>query len=263
MESPKNPRVKALLRLRQRRARERDGRMLVEGAREALRALEAGVTVQEAYLCPTLLRGEGAEVARRLRDAGVPVVETSPRAFERLSLRQKPDGVLLVVGSPERDPATLTLPEDALVLVLDGLEKPGNVGAALRSADAAGADAVALAGEGTDLANPNVVRASMGSLFHVPVVQTSGAALRAFLEGRGVRLVAATPEAPVPYWEADLTGPVALVLGTEHAGLGAEWRQAPHEAVQVPMRGAADSLNVATVAALLLFEARRQRATRL
>lgn len=233
--------------------------MLVEGAREALRALEAGVTVHEAYLCPPLLQGDGPEVARRLRSARVPVVETGERAFARLSLRQGPDGILLLVSAPELPLEALTLPSDALLLVLDGVEKPGNVGAALRSADAAGADAVALSGAGTDLANPNVVRASMGSVFHVPTVQRPAPELRTFLDTRGVEVVTATPEAPRPYWALDLTGPVALVLGAEHAGLGAAWRAGPREAVRIPMRGAADSLNVATAAALLLFEARRQR----
>lgn len=259
IDSPRNPRVKALVRLRERRERERTGTMAIEGARELLRALEAGVEVRETYLCPELLRGEGRALPGRLARAGVPVVELAAAAFERASARQGPDGVLAVASRPAWRLELAALPPRPLVLVLEGFEKPGNVGAALRTAEAAGADAVVVTGEGTDLANPHVVRASMGSVFAPPVAALGEAELRNALRARGIATVAAVPTASRDYWDAELTGAVAILIGAEHAGLSAPWSEAADAHVRVPMSGLADSLNAATTAALLLYEAKRQR----
>lgn len=259
IESPRNPRVKALVRLRERRERERSGTMLIEGTRELLRALEAGVDVREAYLCPPLLRGEGVELPRRLAALGIPVVELTRDAFARASGRQGPDGVLALAGTPAWRLDWPSLPRDPLLLVLDGIQKPGNLGAALRTAEAAGADAVVVTGEGTDLANPQVVRASMGSVFAPPVAAMAADALREGLRSRGVRIVATLPSAALDYWDAPLTGAVAVVVGAEHAGLSASWAERADARLRIPMTGLADSLNAATTAALVLYEAKRQR----
>jgi TrmH family RNA methyltransferase len=257
--SPSNPRVKALVRLRNRREREREGRFLIEGARELSRALVAGVALDEAFVCPALLGSEGGGVATRLRDLGVRTTELSEPAFAKVSLRERPDGVLATAPTWSADPSALQLPAEPLLLVLDGLEKPGNLGALLRTADGVGVDAVLVSGAGTDLFNPNVIRSSMGSLFTRPVVALGEGALLAQLRRWGVRVVAATPEAATPYWDADLRGPLAVALGSEHAGLAPSWRSGAELAVAIPMAGLADSLNVATAGALLLYEALRQR----
>jgi TrmH family RNA methyltransferase len=260
IDSPRNPRVKALVRLHTRREREREDRALVEGAREVGRALEAGVEVEAAYLAPSLLGEEGRRVAGALEDAGVPVAELADAPFAKLSRRQHPDGVAAVIRPPRRTLAQLALPPAPLLLVAVATEKPGNLGGLLRSADAAGADAVlAVGGAGTDPWNPGVIRASMGSAFALPVVACEDGAALAWLAARGIRLVAAAPAADREVWDEDLTGPVALALGPEHAGLPAAWLEAAAERVRVPMRGAADSLNVSVTGALLLFEAVRQR----
>lgn len=260
IDSPKNPRVKALVRLHERRQRERSGRAVVEGARETRRALEAGVRVETAYLAPSLLRGEGRDLAAALRSAGVPCLELAEAAFARASRRQGPDGVLAVIRPPRRSLDALRLSEAPLLLVSVGTEKPGNLGGLVRSADAAGADAVlAVDGAGADPWNPGVIRASMGSVFALPLVACDAVEARTWLAARSLRTVATSPAAEVDVWDADLTGGVAIVLGPEHAGLDAAWLEAATTRVRVPMRGAADSLNVGVAGALLLFEALRQR----
>lgn len=250
-----NPELKALARLRERRDREREGRFLIEGTRELRRALQGGVNVQSVCVCPSLLRPEGRDLLARL--GGTDLVELSEAAFAKLSVRENPDGLIGVAGVVARElPA---LPPSALVLVLVGVEKPGNLGALLRTADGVGVDGVILAGGGVDLHNPNVIRASQGSVFTLPVTTLHDEAALAFLREQDFRLFAVTPEGAASYWHADLTGRAALALGTEHAGLPDRWKAAAHRTLAIPMRGAADSLNVATAGALVLYEALRQR----
>ena len=260
--SPTNDRVKELVRLRSRRHRDRSGAFLIEGARETERALQAGVDLRAAYLCPELFNPQAVEAAKRLAEAGVPRVELSEPPFRKASLRSGPDGILTVARTWRPRPESVTLGATPLLLVIDGLEKPGNVGALLRTADAAGVTAVFLTGEGTDVFNPNVIRASMGSVFARPVVPVATDGLAQYLAARSVGVVATSPGADRLYWEVDLTGPTAIVVGSEHAGLEADWLNAADLRVRIPMDGLADSLNVATAGGLLLYEALRQRRSR-
>jgi RNA methyltransferase, TrmH family len=262
IRSRSNPLVKRLVRLRERRAREAEGVLLVEGARELGRAVAAGRRPLLLAYCPEAYSSEASAVAGRVIAAAGERRRLGPEAFAKVSLRDRPDGLLGLVAATQPPLDALAWPPDALYLVMAGLEKPGNLGALLRSADAVGCDAVFVTGAGTDLGNPNVVRASMGSVFSRPVLQLDGAALRAELAGRGVRLVATSPDAARDYWSVPLTGSVAIVVGPEDEGLDAGWLAAADEVVAIPMRGAADSLNVATSGALVLFEALRQRILR-
>lgn len=257
--SPANDRVKELVKLRSRRHRDRSGAFLVEGAREATRALDAGVTVRSAYVCPEVFNQDSEAVAGRLAEHPAPVIELAPDAFQKASYRDSPDGILLVADTWSPDLAGLSLPTHALVLVIDGLEKPGNVGALLRTADAAEANAVFLTGHGTDVFNPNVIRASMGSVFSRPVVPADPGELATFFTERAVAVVATSPGAHKAYWDTDLTRATAIVVGSEHRGLEADWLATADTRVRIPMGGMADSLNVATAGALLLYEALRQR----
>lgn len=263
IESARNPLVKEVAKLKQRRERERTGLMLVEGAREVRSALVAKLAVQRLLLCPDLQADGGAEAdaLRRIAEQrGAEIVLLSTQAFTRVSLRQGPDGVAAVAASPGRGLAELALPAEPLVLVLDGLEKPGNVGALLRTADAVGVDAVVFTGAGTDVTNPNVIRASMGSAFVVPVAVAASDDVLAWLHLHALRIVAASPGADEAHWDADYRGAIAVVLGAEHAGLPQSWLTAAHRRVFIPMQGqAADSLNVAVAGAVLLYEAARQR----
>jgi len=265
IESPTNPRIKAGLRLRERRERDATGLTLVDGGREALRAMEAGAVVETAFVCPPLLATREAQrVAEKVRQsfgpfgASIDYVEVGERAFERLAYGDRSDGVILVVRAPKVELADLPLAPEPLVVVSEDVEKPGNVGAILRSADAVGADAVIAVG-GTDLFNPNVIRASVGTVFTVPVAAASAGATLAWLRDRGIRVVTSLVDAKQLHVEADLRGPLALVLGSESTGLSDAWRGADVESVRLPMAGIADSLNVSVAAAVLLYEAWRQR----
>ncbi|WP_309573255.1 TrmH family RNA methyltransferase [Deinococcus sp.] len=255
--SMQNPQVKRLVRLRSRRERERDHVILIEGARELGRAVNAGLDVQDVFLCPPLYSPEAADVAGQLPGRHT---HLSAPAFGKVSVRDHPDGVLGLASEPQ---ATLLEPaQDAVIVVLHGLEKPGNVGAIIRTADAAGAAGVIVLGRGADPYGPNVIRASQGSVFTVPVVAWEHGAALDWLRVHSFTLVACTPDAPRPYWDLPLTGRVALLLGTEHQGLPDDWRE--DGAVSIPMNpaGGADSLNVATAAALMLYESARQRHVR-
>lgn len=260
VDSPRNTEIKSLLKLRNRKTRDEEGVFLIEGRREVTRAAGAGVRIRSLYLCLEMSAPAGmAALVDELALLGTDVVHLSRAAFERLSMRENPDGALALAETWTLEPEDLELPADPLLLIVDGLEKPGNLGALLRTADSAGADAVFVTGSGTDLFNPNVVRASMGSLFARPVAQVGQDRLIDWLARRGFRLVATSPGAHVSYWDADLTGGCAVILGTEHEGLSMSWMEAADELVLVPMHGMADSLNVATTGALLLYEALRQR----
>lgn len=247
-----NAQVKHLVKLRDRRERQREGVFLVEGARELMRALAGGYRPETVYACPELY----SEEAHSLPWDTLSVTELGKAAFQKVSAREGPDGVLALMHSQARP--LPEVPERATVLVLDGLEKPGNVGALLRTADGAGALCSLLAGDGLDLGNPSLIRASQGSVFTHPTYALSSEEALSWLRERGFTLVACTPEAQQSYWDAPLSGKVALLLGTEHAGLSPFWRAAAAQQVSIPMRGEADSLNVAVAGALLLYEALRQ-----
>jgi RNA methyltransferase, TrmH family len=260
LTSTANPTVKTVARLRDRRERDRTGRTIVDGAREVRRALEAGATVEEAFVCTPLLQGEDARAALDgLEARSVPVLTTNQKVFEKLAFGDRAEGMLAIVRVPSTALDDLDLPSEPLVVVLEAVEKPGNLGAALRSVDGAGADALIVATGRTDLFNPNVIRASAGTVFNVPLAAADAGDVIAWLRGRGIRIVAARIGAPVAYTDADLRGPLAIALGSETDGLTAIWDGDGIEAVSLPMHGIADSLNVSVTAAVLLYEARRQR----
>ena len=219
-----------------------------------------GVEVVEAFSCEPLLAGPDARAALDLlRARGVAVQPTSEPVFAKLAFGERAEGLVAVVRIPSLALADLALPDGPLVAVIEGVEKPGNVGAVLRSADGAGVDAVIAASPRTDLFNPNAIRASAGTIFTVPVAAAPSAEVLAWLREHGLRIVAARVDAERLYTEVDLTGPLAIVLGAEADGLTDAWAATDIEAVRLPMLGVADSLNVSVSAAILLYEARRQR----
>ncbi len=255
-----NPHVKAAARLRDRRQREKQGRILIDGVREVGRATRAGVRLVEVFLCQSLC---GSDDARRLlvelAQGGCQVLPVSEEVFQKLAFGQRAEGVLGVAETPRHTLSSLVLAENALVAVLDGVEKPGNVGAVLRSADAAGVSAVLVADGRTDLYNPNAIRASLGTIFTLPLGQATGSEVRQWLREQKCSIVAARVDGAVPYTAVDYRGPTAIVLGSEAAGLSPLWSGRDIQAVRLPMLGAADSLNVSVTAAVLFYEALRQR----
>lgn len=257
--SPQNPRVKQVVRLRDRRHREREGLMLVEGREELALALAGGARPQTLYVCPALVDEGHGPLLTQARAAASEVIEVSQPVFEKMAYRDNPDGWLAVVPAVRRGLDDLPGGERPLYLIAEAVEKPGNLGALLRSADAAGATGVIVCDPTTDINNPNVVRSSRGTLFTVPVAEASADEAFAWLRARAIPIVAATPQASQAYTEADLTGPVAIAVGTEHEGLSAAWLAQASVQVRIPMRGQVNSLNVATAATLLMYEAVRQR----
>jgi RNA methyltransferase, TrmH family len=267
--SPANPRLKALVALRRRRTREETRTTLVEGHEELALAVDSGVRPQTVFVCPELFSPAGVAGVREIghqddlvehtRQLGAEVVRLSRTAFEKVAYREGPDGLLAVVPTVGRALRTLDVGPDTLVLVAQAVQKPGNLGAMLRTADAAGVGAVVAADPVTDWGNPNVVRASKGTVFAVPVAAATTAETLAWLADRGVTLVVTTPATELLYTDADLTGPLAVAVGAEKHGADAALLHAAAYRVRIPMHGKANSLNVAASAAVVLFEARRQR----
>lgn len=253
-----NPRLKQAAKLRDSRERRRTGRLLVDGARETLRALAAGVEPVEAFVDESQPGERTAEALAELDRRGVEVISVASDVFAKLAYGARADGVVLVATAPVRGLVDLKLPANPLVAVLEGVEKPGNLGAILRTADGAGVDAVVVADPRIDLFNPNAIRASVGAVFREEIAVATSEEARAWLAEQRLPIYATRPEAEESYATADFTGGCAIVLGSEADGLAPEW-DALAKGVSLPMHGVADSLNVSAAAAVLLYEARRQR----
>jgi TrmH family RNA methyltransferase len=259
--SAQNPRVKDAVRLRERRHRRLTGRIVIDGAREIARAIAAGVKLRELFVCEELCRSDDAHaVLDRPESETGTSWSVTPEVFSKLAFGDRHEGLVAVADTPERAWSELEkLPTEVLVAVLETIEKPGNLGAVCRTADAAGLAAMLIADPATDIFNPNAIRASAGTVFSLPVFAAPATDVLAWLRGRGFRILAARVGAPMLYTAADYRGPTAIVLGSEAAGLSEAWSAADITAIQLPMRGQADSLNVSVTAGILFYEALRQR----
>ena len=253
-----NPRLKQAARLRDSRGRREAGRLLVDGARETLRALQAGVTPVEAFVDEAASGERCEEALAELQRREIPVERVASDAFAKLAYGDRADGVVLVAEAPARGLADLVLPDEPLIAVVEAVEKPGNLGAILRTADGAGVDAVIVADPRVDLWNPNVIRASVGAVLRSGVAVTTGDEARRWLADHNLPVYVTRPEAALTYSDADFASAAAIVLGSEADGVSPVW-DAGATAISLPMRGVADSLNVSAAAAVLLYEARRQR----
>ena len=255
IESRANERLKRLRKLRTRRARDDEGVFLIEGYREVKRAAEAGVVIEELFCSPSLYLGgnEPALVASIKSQQH----EVGPEAFASVATRDRPDGLIAVARQFDTG-LDAQPPTDAFILVAEGVERPGNLGTMLRTACAAGVTGVIAADPQTDVFAPEVVRASVGTLFAQPLSVASAADAVAWLKDNGVQIVTASPDGDRPYWDADLTKPSAIVVGSEQHGVTPRWFDAADAVVSIPMAGV-DSVNVAAAAAVLLFDAVRQK----
>jgi len=258
--SSSNPRLKAVRRLRRAPRRNGDGVFLVEGHRQLAAALEAGVCVRELFVAPDLFLGDAdVELARLAELRGADVVELSREAFASIAGNARPDGIIGVVERWSVSLDSLRLGPNPLLLVAEGVERPGNLGTIVRAACAAGADGLIACGGGTDAFHPDVVRGSVGTLFKLPLARCDCSDAIAWLRKRDIRIAVATPDAALPHWEIDYACATAIVVGNERYGVGNAWVDTADELVQIPMPGPADSLNVAVAAGVVLFEAARQR----
>ena len=251
--SLQNPKVKYIVKLREdKRQRQRDGVMLVEGYDELTLALNSGLKPQSLLTAPEL-------VSRPIDIHNAEVTTVSRAVFEKMSYRDGPDGWMGIFPTPKNTLDNLKLSESPLVIVAESVEKPGNLGAILRTADAAHVDAVIVCDPRVDLWNPNVIRASRGAVFAVPTVEAESSTALAFLRLRKMRVLAATPSAEVLYTDVDLREPTAIAVGTEDEGLTDFWMQNADVKVKIPMLGKVNSLNVSIATALITYESVRQR----
>jgi TrmH family RNA methyltransferase len=251
--SLQNPRVKHIVKLRDdKRQRRQDGLMLVEGSAEIQLALSAGHTPQTLISAPELL-------SRPIDGVDAESITVNRAVFEKMSYRENPDGWLAVLPIPQSSLEALKFGESPLVIVAEAIEKPGNLGAILRTADAANADALLVCDPRVDVWNPNVVRASRGAVFSVPVIECDNASALGFLKLRKIRVIAAAPSAEIVYSDVNLREAVAIAVGTEDVGLTDFWMSNADVRVKIPMMGKVNSLNVSVSTALILYEAVRQR----
>lgn len=255
--SAQNPKIKHLLALQEKSSlRREEGLFVVEGRREFSHALEAGFIPRTVFCCPEIA-GEISPPGRD--DNSLLTIEVPPALYGKIALRGTTEGIVAEMYRRSFGLSDLRLGKNPLIVVLESVEKPGNLGAVLRSADAAGADAVIVADPLTDLYNPNLIRASLGAVFTVPTVACSGAEAIDFLKKSGIQILTAQLQDSAPYYDVDMTRGTAIVMGTESTGLSDLWRLSATSHILIPMLGRLDSLNVSVSAAILLYEAVRQR----
>lgn len=263
ISSLQNTRVKQLITLQQKSAeRRRQSLFIVEGRRELMHALEAGFKTDTLFLCHDIINDNDAQqltAAVKDTNAEVSIVNVSSNVYEKIAYRGGTEGVIAIMHTRERRLDDLQLSASPLIVVLESVEKPGNLGAILRSADAAGADAVIICDPLTDLYNPNLIRSSIGAIFTVPCVACTSDECIDFLKQHGISILTAQLQDSKPYYDIDMIRPTAIVMGTESTGLTDQWRRAADAHIRIPMLGRLDSLNVSVSAAILLYEAVRQR----
>ena len=252
--STQNPKIKHLILLQQKSSeRKSEGIFVVEGAREVLHCLHSGYELDTLFVCPEILEGyEGAAEILSLLHEGHGY-EVSPKVYGRVAYREGTEGVIAQMKVKTTHLEDLNLPENPLLMVLERVEKPGNLGAVLRSADAAAADAVIVCDPLTDLYNPNLIRSSIGAIFTVPTVACSSEECISFLKQKGIQILTAQLQDSSLYYDTDMKRGTAIVMGTESTGLTNIWRNAADAHIRIPMKGQLDSLNVSVSAAILLF----------
>ena len=260
ISSLKNDRIKNIVKLRNRRERDKQQLMIIEGYRSLLRASNNDIEVSEFYYCPDFFIGSNEDSLIELyRSRGTKIIEVSKHVFEKISYRDRPEGLLGLAPYFGKSLEELDLDDSPFLVVAQSIEKPGNLGTIIRSTDGTGADGLILCDRCTDLFNPNVITASTGICFALPVVETSTEECLKYLKENNISILSATPSADTLYTDVDMTGPVAVIVGAEQYGLTDEWLKESTINVKIPMKGQADSLNVATATTLLLYEVLRQR----
>ena len=261
IQSRQNDQVKNLVKLRERKHRDRQERFLIEGLRELGHAIGSGYSIETLYYCPEYFPSaeHTAFIEERRRADATSLVRMSEDPFNKATYREGPDGIIAIAKQQRHSIHELNVSDAPLLLVLECIEKPGNLGAILRSAEGAGADAVILVDCVLDLYNPNAIRSSQGLVFALPIICTEQSFLAEWLTAHKIQTIATTPDTENLHWDIDYTLPTALFFGSESDGLSDLWLSSTDQRIRIPMAGRADSLNVAAAAAVCLYEARRQR----
>jgi RNA methyltransferase, TrmH family len=258
ISSPKNPRIKQVVALEKSRERKKSGLFPIEGKIEIGLAIASGVEIESVFFSDEIVSVE--EVKSFFGDS-LPreVFQVTKAVFSQIAYRESTGGMLVLAKTFERNLQQIKLRKNPLILIAEGVEKPGNLGALLRTADAADLDAVIICDPQTELSNPNVVRSSVGCVFTRQVVAASSEETLAWLKSHGFQIFATALTASVPYHTCDFTGPTAILMGTESTGLSDFWLKASDQNIIIPMSGSIDSMNVSVAAAIVIFEAKRQR----
>lgn len=260
INSTSNARIKNIIKLQSgSRERRMQNLFVIEGYREISRAMETGILIKELYICTDLdKQGRGDQLVNSRK--GIVAFEVGSAAFARIAYREGSDGLIALAVPRNIKLDDLKLKSNPLILILESVEKPGNLGAIMRTADAAGIDAVIVCDPLTDIYNPNAIRSGVGCIFTSQVVTCTTTDAISWLQNHGIRAYAAAlTQSAATYHQVDFRGPSAIVMGTEATGLSREWLEKSDLQVIIPMKGIADSLNVSTSAAILVFEAVRQR----
>jgi len=260
--SPQNPKIKNLKKLEKASERRDQNLILIEGLREIVLAYRAGYKIETLFVCEEILKQEGDYPLQEINttNSAIQVIEISKTVYDSLAYRESTEGVIATAKPKQNSLQKLLLKEKALILVIESVEKPGNLGAMLRTCDAAGADAVIICDAKTDVYNPNVIRSSVGTVFtnQIAICETKEAI--AFLKKNNIRSFAAELSATKFHYQQNFKSATAIIVGTEATGLSKEWIAGANEKIKIPMLGEIDSLNVSVSAGILLFEAVRQRA---
>ena len=257
--SLQNPSVKKIVELREPKARRESGLIVIDGLREVSMALNAGVKLERVYYCPKFLNPKDhAAILEKISKSGAEILEASDAVFHKIAFGDRQE-MVAVAKAPQSQMGQWTKIKNPLYIVLETLEKPGNLGAILRTAEAAGVSGVIVCEKKTDIYNPNVIRSSLGTVFTVAVTATSNEECLEFLRERRVVVAAAFPSAKKFYTQVDLSKPAAVILGSEGQGLTDFWDKAADEKIKIPLLGKVDSLNVSVSAAVIIYESLRQR----
>ena len=259
--SAQNPKIKTLLELQEKsKARRREGLFVVEGARELLHCISTGYSVHSLFVCMDILSDEALnEIQTALSGKTFGFFSIPKHIYEKVAYRGSTEGVIAELRCKSHSLEDLNMKENPLVVVLESVEKPGNLGAVLRSADASGVDAVIVCDPLTDMYNPNLIRSSIGAIFTVPIATAKSDEAITWLKEKGAKIYTAQLQNSEWYYDPDMKGATAIVMGTEATGLTNEWRNAADAHIKIPMLGRLDSLNVSVSAAILMYEAVRQR----
>ncbi|WP_395049879.1 TrmH family RNA methyltransferase [Flavobacterium sp.] len=254
--SAQNPYIKSLALLQEKaKARKQTGTFLIEGKREIEISIKGGFKIETILFLAEMISENEAKKLHKNAE----LIEISKEVYQKLAYRDTTEGILAVAKTKSLQLSDLKLSENPLILVAEAPEKPGNIGAILRTADAANLDAVIIANPKSDLYNPNIVRSSVGCLFTNQIATGTTSEIIAFLKERKINIYCATLQNSTSYHTQNYTTPTALVVGTEATGLTEEWRNAATQNIIIPMQGEIDSMNVSVAAAILIFEAKRQR----
>lgn len=267
IQSTQNKRVKQIVELQNKSAvRRREGLFVVEGRREIERCLRCDYQVESVYWCREIVENGEARTesdyslqAALSLNTSTELFEVSKAVYEKIAYRDSTEGLVAVVRTKEHTLDSLMLPDNPLIVVLESVEKPGNIGAILRSADASGVSAVIVCDPLTDLYNPNLIRASVGAFFSVPAITCTSEECINFLKNKKIQILTAQLQDSNLYYDVDMRKGTAIVMGTESTGLTEKWRKAADRHIRIPMSGIVDSLNVSVSAAVLMFEGVRQR----